>query len=152
MPYGYSTDPDLDASTNRWMVVGLVLMVAMLAAFPLYLAVEPEAREEARSNQLRSLESEGASIWEFNCASCHGETGEGGTAPALNAEQFLQAATDEQIGLLVSVGVPGTPMGAFAQDFGGPLTTDQIRAVRTYVRSWEDEAPDNPNWREGAPA
>lgn len=150
MPYGYSTDADLDASTNRWMTVGVVLMVAMLAAFPAYLALEPEAREDARSGQLRSLESQGAGIWEFNCSSCHGETGEGGTAPALNSEQFLQAATDQQIELLVSVGVPGTPMGAFAQDFGGPLTSDQVRAVTSYVRSWEDEAPDNPEWRQGA--
>ena len=43
-------------------------------------------------------------------------------------------------------------MRAFSQDFGGPLTSEQIKAVTTYLRSWEDEAPDNPNWREGAPA
>ena len=150
MPYGYTTDPGLDRSTNRWMVAGVVLMVAMLAAFPAYLAYEPDAREDSRAAQLASLEDEGARTWEFNCASCHGAEGEGGTAPALNSVGYLQSASDEQTELLVSVGVPGTPMGAFSQDFGGPLTSAQIRAVATYVRSWEDEAPDNPNWRDGA--
>ena len=151
MPYGYTTDPEVDRSTNRWMVVGIVLMVAMVAVFPAYLAIEPGAREDARAAQLASLEEEGASIWEFNCASCHGDDGEGGTAPALNSAQFLQSANDEQIDLLISVGVPGTAMGAFSQDFGGPLTSAQVRAVTTYLRSLEDDAPDNPAWREGAP-
>jgi mono/diheme cytochrome c family protein len=150
MPYGYSTDPEVEQSTNRWMVAGIVLMLAMLAAFPAYLAYEPEAREDSRTAQRESLESEGARTWEFNCASCHGAVGEGGSAPALNSKQFLQSA-DEQIEPLISVGVPGSAMGAFSQDFGGPLTSAQIRAVTTYLRSLEDEAPDNPDWREGLP-
>jgi mono/diheme cytochrome c family protein len=151
VPYGYSSDREVDRSTNRWMVAGIVLMLALAAAFPAYLAFEPEAREDSRLAQLESLETEGARTWEFNCASCHGADGEGGTAPALNSMQFLQEANDEQIELLVTVGVPGTAMGAFSQDFGGPLTSDQIRAVAIYLRSLEDEAPDNPDWREGAP-
>jgi mono/diheme cytochrome c family protein len=151
MTYGYSTDPEVDRSTNRWMVAGIVLMLAMVAVFPAYLAFEPDSREESRAAQLESLQGEGARTWEFNCASCHGADGEGGTAPSLNAEQFLQAASDEQIEQLVSVGVPGTPMGAFSQDFGGPLTSAQVRAVATYIRSWEEDAPDNPDWRDGVP-
>ena len=34
MPYGYTTDPELDHSTNRVMAFGVVLMLALLAAFP----------------------------------------------------------------------------------------------------------------------
>ena len=147
MAYGYSTDPELDRSTNRVMMVGAVLLLAMAAAFPLYLAVEPSNRESARAAQLESLAEEGETIWEFSCASCHGDTGEGGSAPALNAQQFLQAATDEQIQLLVAVGVPGSAMGAYSQDFGGPLTSEQIKAVTTFLRSLEEDAPDFPNWR-----
>lgn len=147
MSYGYTTDPELDRSTNRVMAIGVLLLVAMAAAFPLYLAVEPSSREDARSSQLASLADEGASIWEFSCASCHGEQGQGDTAPALNALQFLQSATDDQISLLVAVGVPGSQMNAYSQDFAGPLTSEQIKAVVTFVRTWEDEAPDVPNWR-----
>ncbi|MCP3856869.1 MAG: cytochrome c [Actinomycetia bacterium] len=147
MPYGYTTDPELDRSTNRVMAVGVLLLVAMAAAFPLYLTYEPSSREAAREAQLASLAEEGDSIWEFNCASCHGDSGEGDTAPALNAEQFLLSAGDDQIALLVSVGVPGTQMNAYSQDFAGPLTSEQIKAVVTFMRSWEEDAPDFPNWR-----
>ena len=147
MSYGYTTDPELDRSTNRVLVIGAVLLLAMAAAFPVYLSYEPSAREDARAEQLASLALEGANIWAFNCASCHGDDGEGITAPALNSQQFLQSATNEQIELLVSVGIPGSAMGAYSQDFAGPLTSEQIRAVATYLRSIEDEAPDRPNWR-----
>ncbi len=148
MPYGYSTDPELDRSTNRVMWAGVVLLIAMAAAFPLYLLYEPASREDARAAQLASLVTEGESIWSFSCASCHGETGAGNSAPALNSQQFLQSASDEQIQLLVSVGVPGTAMSAFSQDFAGPMTSEQIKAVTTFLRSWEDDAPDVPNWRD----
>lgn len=47
----------------------------------------------------------------------------------------------------MSVGVPGSQMGAYAQDFGGPLTSEQIKAISIFVRSWEEKAPDNPEWR-----
>ncbi len=148
MPYGYSTDPEVDRSTNRIMAVGAVLLFAMALAFPVYRLYEPRAREAARERQLTSLAEEGASVWAFTCASCHGDDGEGGIGPALNSEQFLQSATDDQIRLLVSVGVPGTAMSAFSQDFAGPLTSEQIKAVTTYIRSWEPDAPDVPNWRD----
>ncbi len=151
MPYGYSDDPELDRSTNRVMVIGVILLVALAAAFPVYLYFEPDAREESREENLASLASEGESIWEFNCSSCHGENGEGGTAPALNSQQFLQSATDEQTELLISVGIPGSAMSAFSQDFAGPLTSEQIKGVATYLRSLEDDAPDVPNWRDPTP-
>lgn len=148
MPYGYSTDPEVNRSTNKVMVWGALLMAAMVLVFPLYLSVEPSNREESRRENQESLATEGESIWEFNCASCHGAAGEGGTAPALNSEQFLTAATDDQMLDLISVGVPGTAMSAFGQDFGGPLTSEQVEAVTTYIRSWEDGAPDVPDWRQ----
>lgn len=152
MPYGYSSDPELDRSTNRVIAWAAGLTLAMAAVFPLYLWYEPGAREDNREAQLASLASEGESLWGFNCAACHGADGTGGTAPALNAEQFLQSATDEQISQLIAVGVPGTPMSAYSQDFAGPMTSEQIKAVTTYIRSWEDDAPDNPDWRSGEPA
>jgi mono/diheme cytochrome c family protein len=144
----YTEDPELERSTNRVMVVGAVLMMALALVFPLYRLVEPANREQSREDQLRSLAEKGESLWGFNCASCHGLNGEGGIGPALNSEQFLQAAVDDQISLLVAVGVPGSQMGAYSQDYGGPLTSEQIRAVTVYVRSWEDGAPDRPDWRD----
>lgn len=148
MRYG-GEDDDLERSTTNVMIVGLVLMLAFILIFPLYRTIEPTTRDEARATHLASLAHEGENIWGFNCASCHGEDGRGGTAPALNSKEFLQSADDAQIESLVAVGVPGSQMGAYSQDFAGPLTSAQIRAVATYLRSLESDAPSNPNWRTG---
>jgi len=147
MTYGYSKDPELDPSTNRVMMWGVVLLGAMVLAFPAYLAHEPSAREQSRADNLESLAAEGKSVWKLNCATCHGDTGEGVSAPALNSSQFLTAATNEQIVSLVSVGVPGTAMSPWGQDFAGPLTSEQVKAVAVFVREWETDAPDVPDWR-----
>lgn len=143
----FADDPELDASTDRWMRWGLVLMGLLVLAFPLYRLTEPEARDQAREDQLASLAGEGQALFVQNCSSCHGADGEGGTGPALNSQQFLGAASDAQIENLVAVGVPGTAMVAWSQDFAGPFTSEQIRAVGAYLRSWEDTAPDVPDWR-----
>jgi mono/diheme cytochrome c family protein len=148
----YDVDQDLERSTNRVMVMGALLLFAMALVFPLYRWYEPAGREASRAAHLDSLAESGQDIWRFNCSSCHGLNGEGGVGPALNSKQFLQASSDEQTRLLVAVGVPGSQMGAYSQDFGGPLTIEQIRAVAVYVRSWEENAPDRPGWRDGVSA
>jgi mono/diheme cytochrome c family protein len=144
----YDVDEELEASTNRVMLIGAVLLLLMAFVFPLYRWLEPTNREEAREAQLDSLAEAGEQLWSFNCASCHGLNGEGGVGPALNSEQFLQSATDAQTRQLIAVGVPGSQMGAYSQDFGGPLTSEQIKALATYIRSWEGDAPDRPDWRD----
>lgn len=147
MPYGFRTDPDLDRSTNTLMAWGVGLIAAMVLAFPVYRWFEPSARKEAREVNLQSLAGQGEHTFSLNCSSCHGLNGEGGVGPALNSQQFLTSATDEQIRLLVSVGIPGTQMSAYAQDHGGPLTSEQIKAITVFMRSWEEDAPDRPDWR-----
>lgn len=114
--------------------------------FPLYRWFEPANREEVRESNMRSLASQGDELWGFNCGSCHGLNGEGGVGPALNSSQFLQSA-DGQIRLLISVGIPGSQMDVYSLDFARPLTSEQIRAITIFIRSWEDDAPDVPDWR-----
>jgi mono/diheme cytochrome c family protein len=140
-------DPALEESTNKWMTAGLVIMALMVLVFPVYRFYEPSNREEARKSHVASLAEQGQAIYQLNCAACHGVSGEGGVGPALNAKQFLQSATDEQIDVLIAVGVPGSQMNAYSIDFGGPLTSEQIKAVTTFLRSLEPNAPDVPDWR-----
>jgi mono/diheme cytochrome c family protein len=147
MPYGFRTDADLDRSTNKLMAWGVGLIGAMVLAFPFYRWFEPAAREEARDVNLQSLATQGEQTYSLNCSSCHGLNGEGGVGPALNSQQFLSSAGDEQIRLLVAVGIPGTQMSAYSQDYGGPLTSEQIKAIAVFLRSWEETAPDRPDWR-----
>ena len=141
-------DEELEKSTNKWMAWGFGIMLAMALVFPVYRFFEPSNREADREAQLGFLAEQGESLFSANCTSCHGIDGAGGIAPALNAKQFLEAATDEQIDALIAVGVPGSQMGAYSLDFGGSLTLEQIEAITTYIRRWEDTAPDFPNWRD----
>lgn len=141
-------DPALEQETNDWMRWGLWIMVVMVLIFPVYRFYEPGSRADARDVQQASLVAQGGDIYALNCSSCHGVSGEGGVGPALNAKQFLESALDEQISALIAVGVPGSQMSAYSLDFGGPLTSEQIEAITTFLRAWEEDAPDFPNWRD----
>lgn len=144
----HRTDRAVQPSTETWMKVGLVLMFAFVLVFPLYRWYEPARRAEAREQMDVSLAAVGADLYSDSCASCHGNEGRGGLAPALATKQFLDSANDLQIRQLVSVGIPGSEMVAYSLDFGGPLTSQQILALTAYLRSLEEVAADNPSWRQ----
>lgn len=139
---------DLETRTNRWMIAGLVLMLIGLLAFPVYRIYEPIARAEAADEMQNNLALAGESLWSSTCASCHGSFGQGVDAPALYSEQFLTIATDAQILSIASTGIPGSDMAAYGQQYGGPLTQEQLVAVVACIRSWEETAPDRPDWRD----
>ncbi len=140
-------DRELEASTERWMIAGLILIVIMVLAFPAYRLLEPASRDEARQILQESQEDSGAALFSLQCVACHGQDALGGTAPALNSKQFLSMASDKQVVSLIAVGIPGSAMQAYSLDFGGPLTLEQITALTAYIRSLETDAPDNPDWR-----
>lgn len=140
-------DDQLEQSTTRWIAVGIGLTAVFALMFPIYRWYEPAGRADARAELESSLAGQGADIYQGSCASCHGALGQGVDAPALNSRQFLEAADDEQIASLIAHGIPGTEMSAYSLDFGGFLTSEQIEALTTYLRSLEADAPDRPDWR-----
>jgi len=138
----------LRSSLRRWEWGGVFVFVLLLAAFPMYRAVEGTRREEAQAERDVALVVLGRQLWASNCAVCHGATGEGGSGfPALNSKEFLESTLDEQIHHLIATGIPGTDMPAWWNEFGGPLTDEQIRALVAFIRSWEATAPSRPDWR-----
>jgi mono/diheme cytochrome c family protein len=137
----------LEASTRKWMVAGLVLMGLFVLAFPLFRLYEPAQRADARTTQEQFLADQGARIFSDNCASCHGIDGTGAVAPAIGSVEFLFSVDDAQIKQLIDVGVPGTEMVAYSLDYGGPLTSSEITAVTTYLRSLEAAEFSLANWR-----
>jgi mono/diheme cytochrome c family protein len=141
-------DLPLRRSLGRWQTVGSLFLFVLVLAFPLYKAVEGPRRAEALASEERALVSTGEQLWGLNCASCHGVNGEGVSAPALNSQQFLTSVTDEQIHGIVAGGIPGTSMPAWWNEFGGPLTDQQIAAVVAFLRSWGKDAPSVPNWHD----
>jgi len=70
-----------------------------------------------------------------NCAGCHGTEGRGGAAIALANPVYLAIADDAAIRTVITKGVPGTAMPAFAQSAGGMLTDVQIDVLTKEIRS-----------------
>ncbi len=85
-------------------------------------------------------EQSGAEIYAQYCGICHGENGEGYSAPAANAlanPEFLAAATDEFLVIATKDGRPTTKMSPWGDSYGGPLNDEQVTLVVDYIRQWE---------------
>jgi mono/diheme cytochrome c family protein len=141
----------LRRSLDRHYTWGLVFMVVLILGFVIYGIQEPTRRAHAAREQQATYVHLGEGLFANNCASCHGRAATGGSAPTLNAKQFLTSTSDEQARLLIAGGVSGTSMPAWSLDFGGPLTDEQVRQLVTYLRSLQPSAPSVPNWRQGKP-
>jgi mono/diheme cytochrome c family protein len=74
-------------------------------------------------------------LYAGNCAGCHGTDGRGGAAIALANPVYLAIADDAAIRKVITNGVPGTAMPAFAASAGGMLTDAQIDVITKEIRS-----------------
>jgi len=74
-------------------------------------------------------------LYSENCAGCHGPDGRGGAAIALADPVYLAIADDAVIRKVISNGIRGTAMPAFAQSAGGMLTDKQINVITSEIRS-----------------
>lgn len=83
----------------------------------------------------------GETIYQKNCASCHGKKGEGVNAPALGNQSALAHNKDEFIRYTIEKGREDTPMPAYADT----LSEADIDNVTAYIRSkasgWQAEEP-----------
>lgn len=139
----------LERSLDRYLAVGLVFMVLLIAGFISYKVREPNLRKAAAAEQLTTYTEIGSQLFQTNCASCHGKGAVGGTAPVLNAKEFLKSTTDGQVQNVIAGGVSGSDMPAWSLAYGGTLTDEQVRQLTTYLRSLEANAPSVPAWRQG---
>ena len=74
-------------------------------------------------------------LYKENCAGCHGTDGRGGAAIALSDPVYLAITDEGAMRKVISNGVPGTSMSAFAESAGGLLTDKQIDVITTQIRS-----------------
>jgi mono/diheme cytochrome c family protein/uncharacterized cupredoxin-like copper-binding protein len=143
----------LERSLNRYLLAGIVFMVALIVGFVGYRVREPSLRAEAARIQRVDYTNIGRQLFGASCAECHGESASGGgTAPTLNSKQFLSSTSDAQVHALIAGGISGTAMPAWSIDFGGTLTDEQVQQVVTYLRSLAPHAPSVPTWRQSGMA
>jgi mono/diheme cytochrome c family protein len=103
-------------------IVEVVVGITALAFAAALFANEPGEKYSAPS-------SPGASIYAANCATCHGNAGQGGVGPVLAGKvvtDFPDAADQIKV---VKNGRGGMP------SFGGDLTDRQIAQVVEYTRT-----------------
>ena len=82
----------------------------------------------------------GAELYTQNCQVCHGEQGEGRVGATLS-KNWPSIRPDLTIKNVITNGVTGSPMPAWSQDKGGPLTVEQIDALVAYILTWETGEP-----------
>ena len=91
----------------------------------------------------------GRGMFASYCAACHGPSGRGVQdgpkyyAPALNNQDFLNAASDGFLLATIARGRRGTPMRPFGRGAGGivSLPSEQISDIVSFIRSWQAGVP-----------
>lgn len=134
-------------------LVGIILLLLVLVSENVRMAAQTVNWEG------RSIEN-GATLFDNNCATCHGPDGRGlpGVAPALNSHYFFTdtgrladiewtGSLKDYVALTVAAGRPSKPNSQWAQlmptwgsQFGGPFRGDQVEDVTAYILNWRDSA------------
>lgn len=135
-------------STQHLSDADLKAMAVYLKALPPRAEASP-ARPKPRNAVLMQR---GEAIYGENCASCHGEQGEGvaGALPALAANRAVTLANPVNLVQVVRKGgflpaTEGNPRPYGMPPFGHVLADADIAAVLTYVRgSWGNDAAEVP--------
>jgi len=74
---------------------------------------------------------DGAKLFGRYCASCHGESGNGGIGVPLALPSFQAAISDDYLRTTIRLGRPGRVMPAFAS-----LSSAEVDAIVSHVRGW----------------
>ncbi len=89
--------------------------------------------------------AEGKEIYLLNCASCHGQLGEGGSGPNLADKFWIHGGFPDQIVSTVTAGVPSKGMVAWETTLGAA----KIESVVAFVLSLQGTTPPQAKAPEG---
>jgi mono/diheme cytochrome c family protein len=81
----------------------------------------------------------GIRLYQNLCGECHGRNGEGPSAPALNNQELLNAATNGYLYATISKGRAGTEMPSWGKgsDEYRSLNTQERNDLVAYLRQWQ---------------
>lgn len=155
----YFDDEEMEGrKLERSLSAGLLLLGVVAIGLPLYWLNEPGRMDGAEETFDEIFVHRGEALFApteeggYDCAGCHGPEGVGGVAPytitddegefvatvpwkAPALDTVLLRYSEEEVREVLVFGRPGTPMPAWGEEGGGPLTTQQIDELIAYLYS-----------------
>lgn len=119
-------------------MIGAVLTLIIAVAVPVYWTRETTRQRGVEAElELKALE-DGAVVYIANCASCHGDYGEGTVDGPPVQGTVLEIADIEKA---TAEGTQAFPSAAhiYSRDRGGPLNTTEIGYVAFFIKNWDTE-------------
>lgn len=146
------------------VIVGTFSIIGTLLLFGLVAVTEQDRMSDFDISYTSRTVENGAAIFENNCKSCHGDTGQGvpGKGPALNTPDLLVTAVgaaqpvrlqainwassvDNFLRTTIAGGRPRASvayqeyperMPTWGEEYGGPLRKDQVDALVAFILNW----------------
>ena len=151
----YYDDDELETTKlDRALTAGLAGLVLVGVGLPAYWLAEPGRQEGAEEYYQGIFESRGEDLYTegAQCNACHGPEGVGGVAshtildddnefvaqvnwlaPAL--DNVMLRYDEEEVYYILEYGRPFSPMPAWGEGGGGPLTEQQLDNIIDYLQS-----------------
>ena len=85
-----------------------------------------------------------ASNYQKYCSLCHGADRQGyvnDDAPSLRSASLISSGFPDQLTMTIGFGRHGTPMGAYLEDMGGPMTEDEVDQLATWLKEQSGHKP-----------
>ncbi|WP_334020521.1 c-type cytochrome [Alteromonas sp. S015] len=101
---------------------------------------------ELEQVSIKGDSSKGKALYASNCSSCHGQQGQGVTAPAIADQLFLSSATDSYIKYAIVHGRVDTPMQGFKHLLGDEEINDLVAYLRSQASGWKPAPVELAEW------
>ncbi len=119
----------------------LMMLAVVSLLIPVFWIMESNSEEMYKLRQHTTDVSRGAALYAQYCFQCHGINGQGLTGPKLNGSAAVNKLMDDDLLRIISGGIPNTSdpsqllMPAWLEDYGGPLTQNDIQYLFALIRS-----------------
>jgi cytochrome c oxidase cbb3-type subunit III len=120
-------------ASNRYLIAGLAVLVFSLVQIWM-------TRTALAQTPVPGQIELGERLFTENCAVCHGSDGQGRVGATLSKD-WPSLRPDLLVKSTIENGIPGSPMPAWSQAKGGPLTLEEIDAIVAYILTWETGGP-----------